>query len=388
MASTVVDKRPDVRMDQNQCFAGRVVPFSAPSLGDAHVSVTLWSFDVVETARQWTLMDHRLYCKIVLFELIAPDGDGNLQCNWEVPRYIAGATGVQDFVDRFDAEARWVSYSVLAGHNGDNTPTGRARVVRNMITLADVLCELNNFSGMMAILTGLQQTSIRRLNETWALVSSDSIQTLEALKAIMSTANNFREYREEFARRFGSFGDTTGAERYFAHFSSEMGERRASFTGLTPCDVAGGDDEGATAIVPHLGAHLTEILGIVEGNGQYLDGNPHLLNFKRMMHISNSLGMLGRAQQLQYNLRYLRQLTSVINLGVSKFMCLSDESATAMKDTMWDMSQAAELSPSPNGSPNRMQDSLGSPSVSFAAGSSPDPAARSPGFITRMMTSR
>jgi len=396
----VADDRPDVLIEDGQCLAERVVPFLSPQLASEPRSI--WSFDVIEIARQWTMLDSKLYRRIELSQLIVSDGDGIIQCNWELPRYMEGAKGVREFIDRFDAEALWVSHSVLTPSDGDESPGGRSRVVMYMVGLAQILMELNNFSGMMAILTGLQQTAIRRLSETWRLVPQDSLATLDRLKAVMATRNNFSSYRDEFARRFEVFGDSTGAEIYFSKFNDDQfGQRTASTmssyrgSNVLEHNEQAGLDEGGSAIIPHLGAHLTELLGVVEGNGQYLDGNPCLLNFTRLKHISNSLSMLGRAQELTYNLRYLRLVASVINLEVGKFVALNEKAANEMKNSLWELSNACEGGGAPSNIPSRSRSHSGAfpPQPPQQPQESQEPQEKSApqapdGFMKRMFSSR
>jgi hypothetical protein len=44
---------------------------------------------------------------------------------------------------------------------------------------------INNFDGMMAILTGLQNSSVVRLKQTWRLVTSSAKADYEEMKALM-----------------------------------------------------------------------------------------------------------------------------------------------------------------------------------------------------------
>lgn len=81
-------------------------------------NLSIWSFDVTEIARQWTLIDHALFVAIPLVGLLTP--------TWTLPRFRApeGGAAVRRFIDRFNAESTWATQSVLEGESA----TERARV--------------------------------------------------------------------------------------------------------------------------------------------------------------------------------------------------------------------------------------------------------------------
>jgi hypothetical protein len=116
-----------------------------------HSGVEIWDFDVKELARQWTLMDHSLFLAIPLTYL--------QYCQWANPRHVSEANEVRSFIDRFNAESCWVTQSLL----NQDTPEKRAALYMKFTFLASFLEELNNFNGLMAILTALQQVGVLAL---------------------------------------------------------------------------------------------------------------------------------------------------------------------------------------------------------------------------------
>jgi hypothetical protein len=176
-----------------------------------HSGVEIWDFDVKELARQWTLMDHSLFLAIPLTYL--------QYCQWANPRHVSEANEVRSFIDRFNAESCWVTQSLL----NQDTPEKRAALYMKFTFLASFLEELNNFNGLMAILTALQQGCITRLKDTLSYVDEKTNQTLRRLQSLMSGSMNYIKYRE---RLFNML------------------------------------DEKQTCVVPHLGAHLAEICSI------------------------------------------------------------------------------------------------------------------------------
>jgi hypothetical protein len=94
-------------------------------------------------------MDHSLFLAIPLTYLQC--------CQWADPRHVSEANEVRRFIDRFNAESCWVTQSLL----NQATPKKRAALYMKFIFLASFLEELNNFNGLMAILTAIQQVFIQ-----------------------------------------------------------------------------------------------------------------------------------------------------------------------------------------------------------------------------------
>ena len=112
-----------------------------------YACVNIWDFDMKEIARQWTLLDHRIFVAVPLYFLE--------RCEWEAPRHSAESSEVRMCIDRFNAESCWVTQSILF----EKTPEKRAALYMKYIFLATFLEELRNFNGIMAVLTGLQQVA-------------------------------------------------------------------------------------------------------------------------------------------------------------------------------------------------------------------------------------
>jgi hypothetical protein len=54
------------------------------------------------------------------------------------------------------------------------------------------------------------------------------------------------------------------------------------------------------ACVPHLGAHLAELVTILEGNSNFLPHLPHIINMDKYRLLSRTLGQIYQMQQLRY----------------------------------------------------------------------------------------
>jgi len=135
-----------------------------------HRHFTIWTFDLTEIARQWTLIDQSLFRAITL--------PCFLSCTWSEPRHSTkSAPAVRKFIDRFNAESIWATNTVLSLE----TPAKRAERYQLLIELAEELLALNNYSGVTAIVSSLQQSAVSRLRQTVALVHQDFKDRLKTL---------------------------------------------------------------------------------------------------------------------------------------------------------------------------------------------------------------
>jgi hypothetical protein len=133
-------------------------------------TVSMWVFDRVEIARQWTLLDHNLFAAIPL--------DGLHECQWAEPRHTAKARAVRRFIDRFNAVSSWVTESILMEASAER----RGDLYDMFVDVAVQLEALNNFNGVMAIVTALQQGCITRMKGTLKYVSDASNKALKRLQ--------------------------------------------------------------------------------------------------------------------------------------------------------------------------------------------------------------
>ena len=148
------------------------VPASFYMLQDPS-DLQVWDFDLLELARQWTLLDHSLFAAIPL--------DALHECGWAEPRHSSRATAVRHFIDRFNAVSCWVAESIL--HLP--TPEKRGELYDKFVEVAVHLESLNNFNGVMAVLTGLQQGCLSRLRSSLQFVCLSSQKSLKRLQVLL-----------------------------------------------------------------------------------------------------------------------------------------------------------------------------------------------------------
>eukprot|EP00004_Rigifila_ramosa_P017979 TRINITY_DN4427_c0_g1_i3.p1 TRINITY_DN4427_c0_g1~~TRINITY_DN4427_c0_g1_i3.p1 ORF type:complete len:159 (+),score=47.82 TRINITY_DN4427_c0_g1_i3:126-602(+) len=129
---------------------------------------------------------------------------------------------------------------------------------------------------MQAIISGLGNASVHRLQHTFAELSKSAVQTLEESRAVMSNQSNHKTYREAFRT-------------------------------------------AAPPKVPYLGVYLTDLTFIEDGNKDEIvvkdetTGAEHLLvNFSKRKKIAAVIQEIQRNQQTPYNLLSVEQVQRLL----------------------------------------------------------------------------
>lgn len=101
------------------------------------------------------------------------------------------ARNVLALIGRFNRVSWWVTSLVCDTPSLDE----RRDVIHLLIEVAQHFRELNNFNGMMEILSGLEASSVHRLKVTWSRLDRKHQQMLEEQRAITSQASNYKTLR-------------------------------------------------------------------------------------------------------------------------------------------------------------------------------------------------
>lgn len=212
----------------------------------------IWSLEPSVIAEQWTLMDHKLFCSIPLYEF--------LECGWDKSRYEHAADTIRRFVDRFNATALWVSSEVLVQPSDEH----RAAMITRFVQIASHLRRLNNFCGISVICMALRRESVGRLEGTWGAVHDNVKLKLQELGDVITDKEQYRRYKEAI---------------------------KPCFTG---CD---------TPAVPHLGAHTMEWTAAemnLPDEAEIFKGGPKGINFKRYRTLITMTAPIVGLQQRSY----------------------------------------------------------------------------------------
>ena len=163
-------------------------------------------------------------------------------------------------IKQFNLSSNWVSCALVT----QATLEGRISTLKKFIDLMSELEALNNFNGMMEVLSGINSSSVRRMKKT------------------------FKGLDAEYTKKFEKF------ENLLSHQFSYRGYRDHLHNINPPC-------------VPYMGVYLTDLTFLMDGNPDNVDDG--LINFKKRRLIAEVIEEIH-----QYQVIYL--------LGVCLFVCL------------------------------------------------------------------
>lgn len=115
----------------------------------------------VEFARQLALVDHTLYRTIQPAEI--------LHMNWtKAQTKHKKAANVLNMIEQFNSVGQWVISTIITTYDKQK----RCKILQNMIKIAHESFSLRNFNGAMAMISGLKNSNVIRLKETWVCIIS------------------------------------------------------------------------------------------------------------------------------------------------------------------------------------------------------------------------
>ncbi|CAI2180023.1 2452_t:CDS:2, partial [Funneliformis geosporum] len=224
--------------------------------------------DPLEIARQLTLIESKLYNKILPVEC--------LNKAWSKDEGDYAAVNIKAMIVNSNQITGWVAESVL----DQLEIKKRCLCIKHFVAVADKCRTLNNFNSLTAIISGLNSAPIHRLKRTWELVNSKTIQTLESLNKIMNSTKNFAEYRE------------------LIHSVNP------------PC-------------VPFLGVYLTDLTFIEDGNPNNLKKS-RLINFSKRMKTAEVIREIQQYQSAPYNLNSIQEIQAFIKCRLQNSRDVAD----------------------------------------------------------------
>ena len=210
-----------------------IIPRSLPA------EPILLDFDALEIARQLTLIESQLYRAIKPWECLGQA--------WAKKDKEKRAPRVLAMINRFNAVSNWFGSIIL------QTPDIKDRVTifKHIIEIAHHCLGLNNFNGVMEVISGLQASSVYRLKQTRSQIGTKHAKMLEECETVMCRDQNFKNFR---------------AKLHSADPPS----------------------------IPYLGVYLTDLTFIEDGNSD-LTGD--LINFVKRQQVS---GVIQEIQQYQH----------------------------------------------------------------------------------------
>ncbi|KAL2137352.1 hypothetical protein VTI74DRAFT_3292 [Chaetomium olivicolor] len=143
--------------------------------------------DVVEFARQLTIIESRLYGKIKPTECLNKTWQKKVGEGEPEP-----APNVKALILHSNQMTNWVAEMILS----QTDVRKRVVVIKHFVAVADKCRMLNNFSTLTSIISALGTAPIARLKRTWDQVPQRIQATLETMRKLMASTKNFGEYRE------------------------------------------------------------------------------------------------------------------------------------------------------------------------------------------------
>lgn len=136
----------------------------------------------VQVARLLTLLDHELLARIDPLEYVA----------FIYKIKGTNTSNLNVFSNRFNQMNFWVVTEVCKTRNINK----RVQLVKKFIRLAQLLRGMNNFNSCFAVLSGLGNTAVSRLTQTWRRVPQKYLQEFEELQSLMDPSRNMKTYRQ------------------------------------------------------------------------------------------------------------------------------------------------------------------------------------------------
>ncbi|KAF9267558.1 ras GEF [Marasmius fiardii PR-910] len=231
-----------------------------PILPKTSKKLKLLDIEPLELARQLTLLESSLYQKIRPMECLQRAREQKAENMDNIAFVIQTSNRIAD----------WVAESVLSKDDSRR----RAATVKHLISVADRCRTLNNFSTMIAIISGLNTPPIRRLKRTWEQVSQRYMAQFGACEVTLDSNRNFNKYRSMLA------------------------------SVVPPC-------------VPFIGVFLSTLQFIQDGIPDNLPGN--LVNFKKRQKASEVINDIKRWQAHSFNFQPVPAIRDYIEESLSAF---------------------------------------------------------------------
>lgn len=146
-------------------------------------SCSILNFDPLELARQFTIIESRIFCSIRPDELLALE--------W-TKKSDSKATNVRSMSTLSTDLANLVADTILQPTEAKR----RALVIKQWVKIAMKCLDLNNYDSLMAIICSLNSSMILRLKRTWEVVSAKTKTRLEELRNIVDVGRNYAVLRQ------------------------------------------------------------------------------------------------------------------------------------------------------------------------------------------------
>lgn len=136
--------------------------------------------DPNEIAEQLTLREFKMFSNIRDSEWFEKEGT------------IPSINNSQKLAGHFNEVHAWLSSEIVSHHTQEH----RVMALTKCIKIGCKFRDLNNFNGVMEVLSVLGNASITRLKKTWELIEPKVFDSYKDLEILMSDKYNYKNYRE------------------------------------------------------------------------------------------------------------------------------------------------------------------------------------------------
>jgi hypothetical protein len=227
---------------------------------------SILDFDALELARQFTIIESRIFCSIGPEELLALEWQKKTDCR---------AVNVKAMSTLSTDLANLVADTILQY----DEPKKRATMIKQWVKIAMKCMDLNNYDSLMAIICSLNSSMVTRLKRTWELVSQKTKTRLADLGSIVEVGKNYAVLRDRLKNL------------------------------VAPC-------------IPFVGLYLTDLTFVDAGNPMSrelpnVEPRCMVINFDRYVKIAKTITQLQRFQ-VPYRLAAVPELQEWIEGQISR----------------------------------------------------------------------
>ncbi|ODN00623.1 Ras guanyl-releasing protein 3 [Orchesella cincta] len=142
-----------------------------------------------ELAHHVTYLEHKIMRRITFHDFKTYAENGTLADNPVLERSVSIFNGL----------SQWIQFVVL----NRPTPQQRADVIAKFVHVAKKLKEIQNFNSLMGVVGSLSHSALARLSKTMECIPAEEKKVLSELAALVSSSNNFRQYRRALSQSVG-----------------------------------------------------------------------------------------------------------------------------------------------------------------------------------------
>ncbi|KAI5724648.1 hypothetical protein M8J77_005503 [Diaphorina citri] len=216
------------------------------------------TLSALEIAEQMTYIDYHIFKSIRSEEFLGQA--------WLKSEKLTKAPHIVLFTQRFNTMSKLVANEILNRSNMSQ----RVHVIEKWIAVADILKCLNNFNGVLTIISAMNNSSVFRLKKTWDKVSKTTKQTYDKLRQVVDAEEKFHNLKSK----------------------------------LQHCD---------PPCIPYLGMYLTELATLDEVYPTFTkEGETNLVYFTKIRRMANTIRDITQYQNTPYKIEYNPKVANYI----------------------------------------------------------------------------